>query len=97
MQTVLRPVLLSLWLTAAFTPMPAAPAVHPGADRITANFEHPEKFTDLKDHASAMPAYEGALSDDDIVAVLSWIKSQWPADIRAKHDQINQQARGRAP
>ena len=28
----------------------------------------------------------------DIVAVLSWIKSRWPADVRAKHDQINARA-----
>ena len=55
------------------------------------------KVAQLKDYASAMPVYEGVLSDDDIVAVLSWIKSQWPSEIRAKHDQINQQARARAP
>jgi mono/diheme cytochrome c family protein len=51
----------------------------------------------LKDYISAMPAYAGALSDDDIIAVLSWIKSRWPAEIRSKHDQINQHARARAP
>ena len=47
----------------------------------------------LKDYNSAMPAYEGVLSDEEIVAVLSWIKSQWPAEVQAKHDQINAQAR----
>jgi len=47
----------------------------------------------LKDYDSAMPAYEGVLSDEEIVAVLSWIKSQWPAEVQAKHDQINAQAR----
>jgi mono/diheme cytochrome c family protein len=47
----------------------------------------------LKDYDSAMPAYEGVLSDEEIVAVLSWIKSQWPVEVQAKHDQINAQAR----
>ena len=41
---------------------------------------------------SAMPVYEGVLSDADIIAVLSWIKAQWPAAIRQKHDQINAEA-----
>ncbi|MCC2634961.1 MAG: cytochrome c, partial [Ramlibacter sp.] len=39
-----------------------------------------------------MPAYEGVLSDAEIVAVLSYIKSQWPADIRRKHDELNASA-----
>lgn len=32
---------------------------------------------------SAMPAYESILTDDEIVAVLAYIKSTWPPDIRA--------------
>lgn len=51
------------------------------------------KAANLHDHASAMPAFEGVLSDAEIVATLSWIKSQWPADIRARHDEINRAAR----
>ena len=51
------------------------------------------KVANVKDYATAMPIYEGVLSDEEIVAVLSWIKSQWPADIRARHGQVNQQAR----
>jgi mono/diheme cytochrome c family protein len=47
------------------------------------------RAANLKDYASAMPAYEGVLSDAEIVAVLSWIKAQWPPDIRAKHDELN--------
>ena len=50
------------------------------------------KAANLKDYNSAMPAYEGVLSDQEIVAVLSWIKAQWPPMIRDKHDQINAQA-----
>src|SRR3546814_16576935 len=40
-----------------------------------------------------MPGYEGTLSDEAIVAVLSYIKSTWPAAIRARHDRMNEAAR----
>ena len=40
-------------------------------------------------YQSDMPAYEGILSDAEIWAVLSYIKSRWPDDIRARHDQIS--------
>ena len=50
------------------------------------------KAANLKDYVSAMPVYEGVLSDAEIVAVLSYIKSQWPADIRRKHDELNASA-----
>lgn len=42
---------------------------------------------------NGMPAYDGILTDDQIVAVLSYIKSTWPADVRARHDAINARAR----
>lgn len=41
------------------------------------------------DYDSAMPAFEDALSDDEIVAVLSYIKSRWPERIRRRHDEMN--------
>ncbi len=41
------------------------------------------------DYASAMPIYDGILSDEDIVAALSFIKSRWPDDIQARHDDMN--------
>ena len=37
-------------------------------------------------YESNMPAYDGVLSDKEILAVLSYIKSTWPADIRERHD-----------
>lgn len=40
------------------------------------------------DYASNMPIYDGVLSDDEIVAVLSYIKSTWPEEIRAAHDEM---------
>lgn len=47
------------------------------------------KAAKLKDYESSMPAFEGQLSDQEIVAALSWIKSQWPPEIRARHDRMN--------
>ncbi|GHD52069.1 cytochrome c [Thalassobaculum fulvum] len=44
-------------------------------------------------YKSDMPAYDETLSDDQIIAALSYIKSTWPADIRQRHDRINEQAR----
>lgn len=40
-------------------------------------------------YRSAMPGYENMLSDEEIIAVLSYIKSRWPASIRARHDDLN--------
>jgi len=45
-----------------------------------------------KKYQNNMPAYDGILSDDGIIAVLSYIKSMWPKSIREKHDQINARA-----
>ena len=41
------------------------------------------------DYESDMPAYEGTLSDAEILASLAFIKSTWPEDIRARHDAMN--------
>jgi mono/diheme cytochrome c family protein len=49
------------------------------------------KVANLKNYHSAMPAYDGVLSDEEIIAVLSWIKAQWPAEVRERHDEINRQ------
>jgi mono/diheme cytochrome c family protein len=43
-------------------------------------------------YKAAMPVYETILSDQEIVAVLSWIKAQWPAAIRERHDLVNASA-----
>ncbi|WP_187430157.1 hypothetical protein ROLI_046450 (plasmid) [Roseobacter fucihabitans] len=40
------------------------------------------------DYASNMPIYEGVLSDEEIIAVLSYIKSTWPEEIRASHNEM---------
>ena len=47
-------------------------------------------------YPNAMPIYDGVLSDKEIVAVLSYIKSQWPAETRKRHDRLNQQLRAQS-
>ena len=46
------------------------------------------------EYESNMPAFEGILSDEEIVAVLSFIKSSWPEHIQEQHGLINQRAKG---
>lgn len=45
------------------------------------------------DYETDMQAYEDVLSDEEIIAVLSYIKSTWPAEVRARHDDINARAK----
>ncbi len=40
-------------------------------------------------YKTQMPAYEGVLSDNDIIAVLSFIKNTWPEEQRAWQEQVN--------
>ena len=47
------------------------------------------KAANLQGYESNMPAYEGVLTDAEIVAVLSWIKSQWPAAERRQQEEVN--------
>ena len=39
-----------------------------------------------------MPAYKDKLTDEEIIAALSYIKSTWPSRIQRHHDQINARA-----
>ena len=43
----------------------------------------------LKDHKTRMPIYSDILSDDDIIAVLSYIKSRWPPDLQRRHSEMS--------
>ena len=43
-------------------------------------------------YQSDMPAFDGKLSDDQIAAVLAYIKSTWPPDVRERQARINAQA-----
>lgn len=42
---------------------------------------------------STMPAFENKLSDAEIWAVLSYIKSRWPDTIQQRHDDMNSRYR----
>ena len=44
-------------------------------------------------YESDMPGYDGVLNDAEIIAVLSFIKSRWPAEIRDRHDRMNARVR----
>lgn len=44
-------------------------------------------------YQSDMKGYAETLSDRDIIAVLSYIKSKWPSHVRARHDRINEAQR----
>lgn len=46
-------------------------------------------------YPSDMPAYGDILSDLEIIAVLSFIKNQWPEETRKIHDEINAQSQAR--
>ncbi len=41
------------------------------------------------DYKTDMPVFSKILSDEDIVAALSYIKSTWPDDMRKRHDLLN--------
>ncbi len=44
------------------------------------------------DYQTDMPSYDKTLSDNEILAVLAFIKSTWPLAVRERHDQINERA-----
>lgn len=49
-----------------------------------------------KGYESDMPAFGGVLTDEQIRAVLAFIKGTWPEQVRAAHNEIDQRARRRA-
>ncbi len=40
----------------------------------------------------AMPAFKGVLTEEEMLAVMSFIKSRWPRKVREAHDAINARA-----
>lgn len=44
-------------------------------------------------YKSDMPAFEGVLNDEQIWAVLAFIKSQWPSTIRERQERVNEASR----
>jgi len=48
------------------------------------------KAANLENYKSSMQPYKDILSDEEIIAVLSFIKSSWPAELRSAHDEMNE-------
>jgi hypothetical protein len=46
------------------------------------------------DVTSHMPAFDGALDDQQILAILAFIKSRWSIGIRAAQSTLNPEFRG---
>ncbi|MCH9852639.1 MAG: cytochrome c [Alphaproteobacteria bacterium] len=46
-------------------------------------------FFTKEDYLTRMPRYETLLTDDEIIAVLSYIKSTWPQHIQEKQNHTN--------
>ena len=51
-----------------------------------------EEFIGEK-YPNNMPAYKDILSDEEIIAVLSYIKSTWPTKIQEIHNKINSRSK----
>ncbi len=51
-----------------------------------------KKLIPGNDFNSAMPGFEESLSDHQIWAVLAYIKSTWPADIRRRQEMIDRRS-----
>ena len=75
--------------------MPAPPHNESGH-----TWHHPDEYLFLmtkygleetigQEYPNNMPAYNDVLSDQEIVAALSFIKSTWSTRIRLQHDKIN--------
>jgi|TARA_R110002020_G_scaffold27552_1_gene88788 mono/diheme cytochrome c family protein len=54
----------------------------------------PKEIGNGEPYYSNMPAFGGVLRDDEILAVLSYIKSRWPEDVRRRHAELNRQMAG---
>ena len=49
------------------------------------------RFGNMKDFKSTMPVFEDILSDEEIIAALSFIKAQWPEEIVLRHNDMNKE------
>lgn len=54
------------------------------------------KYSGDSGYKTRMPSYEDSLTDEEIIAVLSFIKAQWPVEIRQRHDEMNRINAGRS-
>ena len=87
-------------------PKPDGRMPAPPHDETGHTWHHPDKqlfditkygiaaLMKLDNYQTDMPVYEDVLSDHEIIAVLSYIKAQWPSEIRNRHDEMNRQQGG---
>ncbi len=66
---------------------------HPDAQLFALTKYGPANLVSSGTYETDMPGYDGVLSDAEIVAVLSFIKSTWPPEVRQQHDRINTRSR----
>ena len=66
---------------------------HPDALLFGMTKEGVVAFTGLENYESDMPAYGEILTDEEIWAVIAFIKSTWPPEVRQRHADIDQRAR----
>lgn len=74
---------------------PSGHTWHHPADQLFGIVKHGVQAYAPAGYQSDMPAYAGRLSDGEIWAVLAYIKSTWPPDVRGRHDEIDRRNRGR--
>ncbi len=65
---------------------------HPDADLFKITRQGVTPFAP-PGYQSDMPAFGGVLDDGEIWAVLAYIKSTWPEDIRRRHADLNERAK----
>ena len=76
----------------------------PPHDETGHTWHHPDPYLFLmtkygieemirKSYPNNMPAYEDKLTDGEIIAALSYIKSTWSVRIQRQHDQLNARAK----
>ncbi|MBA3448852.1 MAG: cytochrome c [Pseudaminobacter sp.] len=73
----------------------------PPHDETGHTWHHPDKLlfditklgvaeaAKLEGYETRMPAFDGLLTDEEIVSVLSFIKARWPEQVRRRHDEMN--------
>jgi mono/diheme cytochrome c family protein len=85
-------------------PLPSGKVLAPPHNATGHTWHHPDKHlfrvTKLGTEAIARPGYKSdmiafgdKLSDEEIWAVLAYIKSNWPPEIRRKQEMVNERAR----
>lgn len=85
-------------------PLPTGGYPAPPHDETGHTWHHPDallfkitKFggqaTASRDVRSHMPAFKDVLTDEEVWAVLAYIKSRWPTAVRAKQEHITRKGR----